>query len=203
MSSFRPAEARRYSTRSPAVGAVPSSTFTAAATGAMRTVATPVVWRGGGVRGGRRSAGIGSLKRVARHTGTQNGSVVRDNARPAWVINLPLSRAGRHTSSATARCKMKNGQMKLQLAPEYGGSYTRLRLCGSVPTAIPRAAARRLVRGLAFWSGWPVECVLSVDMEGANWCEWWTDLLVGIPARHLEVRFRARGRRRESSRTDR
>ena len=84
---------------------------------------------------------------------------------------------------------MKNGQMELRLAPEHGGSYTRLRLSGFVPTAVPRKAAAALARGLVFWSGWPVRCVLSVDREGASWCEWWTDLLAGIPEGLLELRY--------------
>jgi len=84
---------------------------------------------------------------------------------------------------------MKNGQMKIALTPEHGGAYTRLRLSGSVPTAIPRRTALWLARGLAFWSGWPVRCVLSVDREAACWCEWWTDLLADIPERHLELRY--------------
>ena len=71
---------------------------------------------------------------------------------------------------------MKNGQMKL-------------RLTGFVPTAVPRRTAASLARGLALWSGWPVRCVLSVDKEAASWCEWWTDLLVGMPEDLLELRY--------------
>lgn len=84
---------------------------------------------------------------------------------------------------------MKNGQMKLRLSPEHGGAYTRLRLCGFVPTGIPQRTAAALARGLAFWSGWPLLCVLSVDREAASWCEWWTDLLAGIPGDLLELRY--------------
>lgn len=84
---------------------------------------------------------------------------------------------------------MKNGQMELRLAPEHGGSYTRLRLTGFVPTAVPRKTAAALARGLAFWSGWPVECVLCVDRETASWCEWWTDLLAVMPEDLLDLRF--------------
>lgn len=84
---------------------------------------------------------------------------------------------------------MKHGQMKVQLSPQNGGAYTRLRLCGSVPTAVPRKTAAQLVRGLSLWSGWPVECVLSVEREAACWCEWWTDLLADISVHHLKLRY--------------
>jgi hypothetical protein len=92
---------------------------------------------------------------------------------------------------------MKDGQMTMRLTPEHGGSYTNLRLSGSVPTAVPQRTATHLVRGLTFWSGWPVECVLSVDREAASWCEWWTDLLAGIPEHHLKLRYRIRRSDRE------
>ena len=71
---------------------------------------------------------------------------------------------------------------------------------GTVPTGIPRRTALWLARGLSFWSGWPVLCVLSVDREAACWCEWWTDLLADIPERHLELRYEIRrlgGERRD------
>ena len=87
---------------------------------------------------------------------------------------------------------MKNGQVVLRLEAENGGSYTRLQLCGSVPTAVPRAQAAALVQALAFWSGWPVSCVLCVDREAGGWCEWWTDRLADMPERHLELRIRVR-----------
>ena len=93
---------------------------------------------------------------------------------------------------AKARCEMRREQMTIQLEPEHGGSYTRLRLRGSLPTAVPRRAAARLARELTLWSGWPVSCVLCVDREAACWCEWWTDLLADISARHLELRYRIR-----------
>lgn len=92
---------------------------------------------------------------------------------------------------------MKNGQMKMTLTPEHGGVYTKLRLLGSVPTAIPRITASRLARGLTFWIGWSVECVLSVDRETACWCEWWTELLADIPEHHLELHYRVRRSDRE------
>jgi hypothetical protein len=87
---------------------------------------------------------------------------------------------------------MKNGQMQMGLIPEHGGAYTKVQLSGSVPTAIPQRTVTRLTKGLAFWSGWPVLCVLSVDMKAASWCEWWTEKLADIAAHHLEVRYEAR-----------
>jgi len=87
---------------------------------------------------------------------------------------------------------MRPGQMTIRLAPVQYGAYTRLRLCGTLPTALPRPVAARFAQELAFWSGWPVSCVLSADEEAAQWCEWWTDLMAGISAQHLELRVRRR-----------
>lgn len=85
---------------------------------------------------------------------------------------------------------MKSGQMTIQLEPVQGGAYTRLRLDGTLPTAVPRLVAVRLARELAFWSGWPVSCVLSAGTAaGADrWCGWWTGLMAGISPQHLELR---------------
>jgi len=85
---------------------------------------------------------------------------------------------------------MEDGKFRAALSPVHGGSYTRLRLTGVVPSRVTRKDVARLVRALAFWSGWRVECVLPVAREAASWCEWWTDLLAGMPERHLRVRFR-------------
>jgi hypothetical protein len=84
---------------------------------------------------------------------------------------------------------MQPGRVQLRMIPEHSGSNTRGRLEGSVPTAVPRATATRVMRGLAFWSGWLVRCVLSVDKEAASWCEWWTDSLAGTPAHLLKQRY--------------
>ncbi len=92
---------------------------------------------------------------------------------------------------------MKSGQMAMQLESEHGGAYTRLLLRGTLPTALPRQVAAQLAQELAFWSGWPVSCVLSVDGEAARWCQWWTDLLAGISAQHLELCCRPRRPERE------
>lgn len=83
---------------------------------------------------------------------------------------------------------MRRGQMAIVLEPEQGGTYTRVQLCGIVP-AVPKKAVARLVRQLAFWSGWPVSCVIVSDLATAGWCEWWTDLLADIPLRYLEIRY--------------
>lgn len=87
---------------------------------------------------------------------------------------------------------MRRGPMTVQLEPELGGAYTRLLLRGALPTAVPRNAVARLARELAFWSGWPVSCVLYADWEATCWCEWWMDLLADISAQHLELRYRPR-----------
>jgi len=84
---------------------------------------------------------------------------------------------------------MTHGQMTMRFDPEQGGSYTRLRLVESVPTAAPLQGAAQPIRGLTFWSGRPIRCVLSVGREAACWCEWWTDLLAGMPEDLLELRY--------------
>jgi hypothetical protein len=99
---------------------------------------------------------------------------------------------------------MRPDQMTMRLQPVLGGAYTRMLLRGTVPTAVPRTSAARLARELAFWSGWPGSCALSADSEAARWCEWWTDLLAGISARHLELCFHLpRPERRHAPRGDR
>jgi hypothetical protein len=90
---------------------------------------------------------------------------------------------------------MRSGQVSIQLRPFEGGSFTLWSAHGSVPTAIPPAQLRRLLSGLAFWSGWRVRLALSVDAETAGWCECWSEALGAVPARHLEVCFRQRGTR--------
>jgi hypothetical protein len=42
---------------------------------------------------------------------------------------------------------------------------------------------------LPIWSGWPVTVALSVEVDAAGWCEWWTDALCAVPEGQLEVRF--------------
>ena len=84
---------------------------------------------------------------------------------------------------------MTPDQFVLELSPRDGGSYTRLSLSGSLPTALPVRELRRLLAMLAFWSGWPVSVVLRVDATTANWCEWWTEALCAERARDFEVRF--------------
>ena len=91
---------------------------------------------------------------------------------------------------------MQNGRIKVWLSPLNGGSYTQLRLIGTLPTALPVRELRSLIEKLSFFSGYPVECALFVDEETAGWCEWWTGRLAVMPVRHLKVRYIARDRRR-------
>jgi hypothetical protein len=84
---------------------------------------------------------------------------------------------------------MDRGHVMVRLSPLHGGSFTRFRITGTVPTAVPALELRRLAGKLSFWSGYLVECALSAEREGAAWCEWWTDRLADIPERHLKVRF--------------
>ena len=92
---------------------------------------------------------------------------------------------------------MKKDQFKLYLQPLNDGSFTRLRLCGSVVTAIPPCELKRWVRQLSNWSGSPVELVLPVDVGTVAWFELWSYAVSEIPARHLEVRFALKRRPRQ------
>ena len=84
---------------------------------------------------------------------------------------------------------MESSCIKVWLSPLNGGSYTKLRLIGVVPTAVPTREIVRLVKKMSFMSGYPLECALYVDKETAGWCEWWIDRLAVIAERHLKVRF--------------
>ena len=84
---------------------------------------------------------------------------------------------------------MQDGHMRIWLSPLFGGAHTRFRITGTVPTAIPIREAKGFVEKLSFWSGYRVECALSVVREGAAWCEWWTGRLAVIPEHHLKLRF--------------
>jgi len=84
---------------------------------------------------------------------------------------------------------MKQGQFQIRLRPLCGGAFTRVQLCGCVPTAIPPQLVRRLAKLLSFWSGWPVVLALSVESETGGWCELWTESVKDIPERHLDLRF--------------
>ena len=84
---------------------------------------------------------------------------------------------------------MQDSRVRVWLSPLVGGAYTKFRITGTIPTAVPARKLKRLVEELSFWSGYLVECALSVEREGASWCEWWTDRLAVIPERHLKVSF--------------
>jgi len=82
----------------------------------------------------------------------------------------------------------------LRLRPVYRGAYTQVWATGVVPTTLPLRELRRLVRGLAFWNGYPVQCVLSVGSVDLGWCGWWLDHLSVIPEDHLALRLERDGR---------
>lgn len=84
---------------------------------------------------------------------------------------------------------MKDGQFKLYLQPTHDGAFTRLRLSGSVVTALPPCELRRWLRQLASWGDAPVELVLPVDVGSVEWFELWSYAVSEVPARHLQVRF--------------
>ena len=95
---------------------------------------------------------------------------------------------------------MENGRTKVWLSPINGGSYTRLRIVGTFPTALPVWEIRQLVERMSFFNGYPLECVLSVGKREVNWCEWWTDLLASIPVRHLRVCYKAQTEQKDGRR---
>jgi len=84
---------------------------------------------------------------------------------------------------------MKQGQFQVRLRPLYDGHFTRVQLCGCVPTTLMPRQLRRMAAQLTLWSGWPVRLALCADAETAAWCELWVDSLKEIPEDHLEVRF--------------
>ncbi len=96
--------------------------------------------------------------------------------------------------------KKRPGQFRIHLRPEQGGAYTRWRVTGSVPSAVPAWQLERLMKMIAFWSGWPVELALSVDRQTAGWCERWADALADIHPEQLRLRFIVRREGREGER---
>jgi len=85
--------------------------------------------------------------------------------------------------------RRKLGQFQVRLSPQQSGAFTRWRIVGSVPTAIPRSHLRQMMQGVSFWSGWPVALVLPAEVATVAWFEWWADALADIPEDHLQMRF--------------
>jgi hypothetical protein len=57
-----------------------------------------------------------------------------------------------------------------------------------------RGELRRLFALLSLWHGGPVDVVLTVARDSANWLDVWSEALGGVPARDERVRFEiARG----------
>jgi hypothetical protein len=84
---------------------------------------------------------------------------------------------------------MKANGITLRLRALHGGAFTELSLSGPIATLPPTKTVRRLLSMLAYWSGYPVHVVLSVD-GAAGWLELWTDVLVKVPERDVRVEFR-------------
>ncbi len=85
--------------------------------------------------------------------------------------------------------EMRRGQFHVSLRPEHGGAFTHWRIVGSTPSSVPARLVARLIKKMAFWSGWPVELALFVNRETACWCEWWTEILDNVPLEAVRVRF--------------
>ena len=96
---------------------------------------------------------------------------------------------------------MTNGHMRVRLTPLMDGAFTQVQLTGCVPSSIPPRLLRRFASHASFWSGYTLECALCADKEAVCWCEWWTELLADIPARHLTIRYE-RGRARRAHAID-
>jgi len=77
----------------------------------------------------------------------------------------------------------------MRLRPLYHGAFTQWRIRGVVPTAIPRHDMSELLAKLSFWSGWPVEVMLPVEIETAAWLECWTEAVADFPGHRVQVRF--------------
>lgn len=61
---------------------------------------------------------------------------------------------------------MENGRTKVWLSPINGGSYTRLRIVGTFPTALPVWEIRQLVERMSFFNGYPLECIVCGKTGG-------------------------------------
>jgi hypothetical protein len=93
---------------------------------------------------------------------------------------------------------MRNSGIKVWLSPINGGSCTRLRLSGVLPTTLPVGELGQLMEKMLL-THYPIECVLSVDEEAVDWREWWLDHLAAIPAHHLKMSFALRNRKRRGA----
>jgi hypothetical protein len=80
---------------------------------------------------------------------------------------------------------MKKGRITGRLMALDG----EFRLFGTIPAGVMQNHSRQCFCELSFWSRYPISCVLFVDKAAASWCEWWTELMVGIPARRPDVRY--------------
>ncbi len=97
---------------------------------------------------------------------------------------------------------MNKDPFKLYLKPLSDGSFTKLRLSGSVVTALPPCELRRWFRQLYSWADAPVELVLPVDFGSVAWFELWTHAVSDVPAHHLQLRFALQRRRRQTGGRD-
>jgi hypothetical protein len=118
----------------------------------------------------------------------------------AWGIILPQNRQRRQSQQPRGRVMMR-GQIRIQLSPVHGGTFTKVRLSGILPSALPRNKLRHLISQMHLFSGYKVECVLSVAKETGGWCDEWSDLLTDMPLRDLEVRYRIANAPRPNSRS--
>lgn len=96
--------------------------------------------------------------------------------------------------------KKRAGQFHIRLQSRHRGRFTQWRACGSVPTTLPKQQLQHLMEMITYWSGWPVELVLPVEVDTAGWCELWADALADVPAEYLHLRLvvcrrRAQGKR--------
>jgi len=77
--------------------------------------------------------------------------------------------------------------LTMELKPWSEGAYTFLTVRGVIATVAQPRELRSLLKVLSWWSGAPVDVVLSVDgtNSGSRWLEFWDDVLLNVRGRHL------------------
>lgn len=110
---------------------------------------------------------------------------------------------GHERRGCAARSPTRLEQLRLHLCPLRDGAFTGMKLSGAVTTTLPKDEVCRLLERLSLWSGRPVEVALPVDEVANGWFEWWTDVLQGVPAPHIEIRFVMKPARKSGSKHER
>jgi hypothetical protein len=88
---------------------------------------------------------------------------------------------------------MHHVPMTLELHPHQEGTFTEIRLKGSVAAAPSAQDMQKLLAILASWQGCPVRVVLYVagTNEDICWAQRWEDAIC-VPAHHAEIHLKVR-----------